>query len=48
MFRSSCVSLPGCRTLLDENASFRKKRGDGRVDWADKKVLLKKKKRPTK
>lgn len=40
-FRSSCISLPGCRTLLDKNASCRKKRGDGAVDWADKQVLLK-------
>jgi len=27
---------------LDESASFRKKRGDGTVDWADKLVLPKK------
>jgi len=27
---------------LDDNASFRKKRGDGTVDWAHKQVSLKK------
>lgn len=27
---------------MDESASFRKKRGDGTVDWADKLVLPKK------
>lgn len=30
-FRNSCVSLPSCRTLFDEHATLRKKRG--RLGW---------------